>query len=135
MQLAIIVVSMNKTTILPFDEFIFNGKIKNRQKVYEISKDTTGYFYNITGKGTMTFSDGSIYNGNVVKGKFHGTGRLTYPNCEQSFYEVPVHTQSFYEGQWKEGIQNGFGVYKHPYGWICKGIWTNGILNGTWFLL
>lgn len=111
---------MKKNTVLPFEEFIFNGSIKNKCKAYELTKDESGYFYDITGYGTMTYNDGSIYNGNIERGKFNGFGRLTYP-CEQ---------HSYYEGYWKNGIQHGRGSYKHQQGWKCDGTWTNGILNG-----
>lgn len=41
-----------------------------------------------------------MYIGQFHKGAIHGTGRMEMP------------TQGVYEGQWKDGLQNGYGVMK-----------------------
>ena len=64
-----------KNVVLPFDEFIFMGTVKNQKTVYELNKNTVGYSYNITGKGTIHYEDGSIYTGELSHGQYNGTGR------------------------------------------------------------
>ena len=51
------------------------------------------------GLGTITFSDGSKYQGFTKKGMFEGKGRITHANGD------------IYQGDWKQGKAQGQGVF------------------------
>jgi len=35
-----------------------------------------------------------------------------------------------YKGGWKNGIREGYGVLRLKNGLICKGMWSNDMMNG-----
>ena len=54
------------------------------------------------GKGTMTYEDGSKYDGEWKEGKRYGKGTLIYEDGSK------------YEGEWKNGKKNGQGsIFYH----------------------
>ncbi|CAI2377776.1 unnamed protein product [Moneuplotes crassus] len=94
------------------------------------------------GKGTLiTSSDLSYYNGEFVDNCFEGTGTFV------------LNSGYRYEGQWRTGKRNGFGIEIYPNGdvyegdfvdnknegygklacssgYICEGQWEDNALNG-----
>ena len=51
----------------------------------------------IAGKGTATFADGSVYEGEFKEARNHGIGKITYADGH------------VYDGQWIEGVKQGRG--------------------------
>ena len=85
-----------------------------------------------SGKGTITFDNGDVYEGAFQDNEPHGVGKMTYKNgrvCEGIWkdgnidYEVEmkphgsgemIYTSgSMYEGEWKESKRHGKGIYKY----------------------
>ena len=64
--------------------------------------------------GTYTYSDGSEYQGELVKGKPNGMGTTTFPNGD-------THT-----GQYVKGKRQGMGVYLFSDGEKYEGEWFQG---------
>ena len=75
----------------------------------------------IFGKGKYTWSDGSTYTGDVVRGVRHGTGTM-------QLSVIPV----VYEGQWEDGKRNGQGVIYYDENKSSKyaGGWSKGRRSG-----
>ena len=92
----------NSTLHLP-DGTTYIGEIKESQ---------------LTGEGNFFFPTGSIYSGHVLNGLRHGFG--TY-NFEKE--------NIFYEGNWKNGLKDGFGKMKSK-NMIYEGNWKKGKING-----
>ena len=53
------------------------------------------------GAGKMTYADGSVYEGNWLKGKPHGRGKIVYADG------------STFDGSWNEGLKDGWGTMQH----------------------
>jgi hypothetical protein len=70
------------------------------------------------GIGVLVLSDGSIYEGEFVKGVRHGIGRIYHPSLE------------FYEGEWRDGTPNGKGKYKFADGLVYEGEWLDSQQHG-----
>ena len=67
------------------------------------------------GKGTYTFADGAIYEGDFKDGNYHGKGTYTYASG------------AIYEGDYKDGKKHGKGVLRGPDGAIIhSGDWKDG---------
>ena len=75
-----------------------------------------------SGNAHLTYTDGSIYEGEVIEGKRDGTGTYTW------------RTGEFYDGKWTDNNMNGYGTYyykgkeKYP---RLSGIFENGVPNGS----
>ena len=73
---------------------------------------------------TIRYNDGRVYTGQVVNGRRHGRGTLTWPSGD------------IYEGDWRDDKQNGKGKYTWPDGTIYEGDFVNGNFTGkgkyTW---
>lgn len=75
-----------------------------------------------SGSAHLTYTDGSIYEGEVIEGKRDGTGTYTW------------NTGEFYDGKWTDNKMNGYGTYyykgkeKYP---RLVGIFENGVPNGS----
>ncbi|EGR28221.1 MORN repeat protein [Ichthyophthirius multifiliis] len=89
--------------------------------------------YAITGKGERFYPDGK-YQGQLQRDRKEGKGNMLYSDGAkfEGFWENDLQTkgkyiynlknpQFFYDGQWKNGIQEGEGEYKYPSGGIYKG--------------
>ena len=81
---------------------------KNKEKEYKGFVNSKGLPY---GNGVL-LQKGRIYQGGFCDGKRHGLGRLITPLANT------------YEGYWKRGKRNGFGVYLSEEETYC----------GDWFL-
>ena len=99
--------------------------------------------------GTLTYSDGSVYEGEIRDGKANGEGTRTYSNGDYYKGEFKddlflngkgIHTWAddgrFYEGEYKDGKANGEGAMTYADGSMYKGEWKDGQRNGqgvfTW---
>ncbi len=71
------------------------------------------------GKGTYTFSDGEKYEGEWKDGENHGTGTYTFSNGEK------------YEGESKDGEEHGTGTYTFSNGDKYEGEWKDNKRHGT----
>ncbi len=73
---------------------------------------------------TIRYDDGCVYVGQVVNGKRHGIGKLTWPDGD------------VYEGAWKDDQRTGKGKYTWPSGAIYEGDWKDDQRTGrgkyTW---
>ena len=91
------------------DGTIYVGQIKNNE---------------ITGQGKYFFPNGTTYTGELLNGFRHGFGKFESPKEELS-----------YEGNWKNGLKNGYGVMKKK-GSTYEGNWKDGFIDGkgklTW---
>ncbi len=64
------------------------------------------------------FKDGSVYEGEIVKGIIVGQGRMTYANGD------------VYIGGWEDGKQSGRGVMSYANGNKYSGMWRLGVVWG-----
>lgn len=62
--------------------------------------------------------DGSVYQGPIVDGKFHGQGTLKYKEGD------------YYKGHFKNGLFDGLGVYIDSHGSRFEGTFTKGQMKG-----
>jgi len=65
---------------------------------------------------TITYPDGSRYEGPVLNGKPHGGGTMTYPDGRH------------YTGPFLDGKPDGFGLMTYPDGQAKKVEWRDGQL-------
>ena len=72
-----------------------------------------------SGSGTMSYSDGKVYEGEFRRGMAHGEGTLTTSNG------------SYYFGSWKNSRMHGQGVRVTQLGQRTEGVFKNGQLNGA----
>lgn len=82
------------------------------------------------GRGTMTFSNHDIYDGEWKDGKMHGNGIYRFWNMKENRY-----TQ-VYEGTFSDGKRNGIGKMKFSNHDIYEGTWQNDFRTGEgicWF--
>ncbi len=80
-----------------------------------------GLYYissNTRSTGSLTLSDGSKYDGEILKKKPDGQGSMTYGNGDK------------YQGQFKEGKREGQGTYTDGDGTTFVGTWQNDLLVG-----
>jgi hypothetical protein len=98
----------------------------------------------IVGAGAYEWSDGSTYEGQVVAGLRHGTGKFTgkggSPVYEGEWKEGRRHGHgklvytpggNVYEGQWADDMREGQGTLTHASGNVYKGAWKADMKNGS----
>ena len=66
-------------------------------------------------------SNGTVYEGDFVKGKWHGKGTIVWGDSTKWAGER-------YEGEWVEGWRTGQGTYTDAKGNVFKGRWEKNIL-------
>ena len=71
-----------------------------------------------TGRGTLRFHDGSIYEGEFKDGLRHGHGKLTQDDGD------------VYEGGWRTDKPFGQGCLNFAAGGYCEGEWAHGVMHG-----
>ena len=54
----------------------------------------------LNGEGTVRFANGDVYEGDMLAGKKHGLGMITYAESGNS-----------YDGQWKNNLKHGKGQF------------------------
>lgn len=92
-------------------------------------------------KATFTYKDGRNYCGNLVSGKRHGHGTLSWPN--QAKYqgdwrdddrcgvgELLYNCGDKYKGQWLDDKQHGTGTLHYINGDVYHGQWFEGDMHG-----
>ena len=85
--------------------------IKRTEEKYEGDRNEAGQMH---GKGTYTYANGNLYEGDFVEDKVHGKGTFTYANG------------NVYEGDWVEDNMHGKGTYTSADGSIAhNGEWRN----------
>jgi len=65
------------------------------------------------GKGTMTWKNGDVYDGQWKYGKMFGLGTMKWNN------------KTSYTGNWRNNKRNGDGTMRYANGKIAKGIWSD----------
>lgn len=138
-----------------FNGCIYEGEWENGKKsghgvlTYSTGEVYIGSWKNDlqNGKGEIKRKgkDGSLseilYSGNWVDGKFHGSGKLVYPNGDAyvgDFFEgrmcgqgtLTLNNGFTYDGQWKDDHFEGRGTLTYPNGIIYEGQFKNGMKNG-----
>ena len=83
------------------------------------------------GKGTATFPDGSVYEGEFSDGVRHGTGKYTYAAPPPGEDEEPKPPLGEYNGAWKEGRKEGIGIMVYANKAKYHGNWKDGKQDGT----
>ena len=123
-----------------FEGFYVNGKKKYGKFEWKNKNSYEGYFEKdlFNGFGKYKWGDKKQYEGNWKDGKMNGKGKLTY--SDRSYYEGEfvdgkkegtgkyVWKSNIYFGEWKNDIQNGYGIY-YKDGKKIKGFWENGKLK------
>jgi hypothetical protein len=78
----------------------------------------------LKGGEIIRYSDGSVYDGELIDGKKNGKGKLTRVNDD------------IYDGEWKDDMWNGKGVFSTKKGSVYDGHWKDNKRNGrgkqTW---
>ena len=92
-----------------------NYKKKIKAKKKETPKKTEGI-------SKVTDPDGNIYEGEFVRGQFHGNGKMIYKNG------------SVYEGRWINMYRDGVGSITFSNDDVWEGKWNDGkpTINGKW---
>ena len=67
---------------------------------------------------TVTFDDGSVYEGEWKVARMHGEGTLTFADGET------------YSGSWRKNERCGFGIHRLPEGETYEGEWKHGQRHG-----
>eukprot|EP00804_Cyclotella_cryptica_P016739 CCRYP_002034-RA/>CCRYP_002034-RA protein AED:0.26 eAED:0.26 QI:348/1/1/1/1/1/2/131/940 len=67
-----------------------------------------------TGKGTMTYDGGAVYEGDFVDDVYEGYGKYTWEDMDE------------YEGEWKAGERNGKGIFRGGDGVVEYSMYENG---------
>lgn len=67
----------------------------------------------MTGSGTMTWPDGTAYEGQFLNNRREGKGKITWV----------TGSWKSYDGEWKEGMQHGRGIYTDQGGKEYVGTW------------
>ena len=70
------------------------------------------------GEGRYEGEDGSVYEGEFRRNRFHGHGKVTYRDG------------SCYEGRWRRGLKHGRGEYRYSDGNVYKGLYKNNEREG-----
>jgi hypothetical protein len=95
-----------------------------------------------SGKGKLTYEDGSVYTGDFARGLRHGKGLLRSKSGDT--YDGEWRNDKFdgsgilaltkglrYEGSFKDGKRNGTGTQVFPDGGQYSGSWSNDKSNGS----
>ena len=91
---------------------------------------------------TIRYNDGCVYTGQVVNGKRHGFGKMTWPSgdvYEGDFDNDTIHGKGKYtfakgtvfEGEWRDGKRTGWGKYIWSNGNRFEGELVNDVIHGT----
>ena len=90
-------------------------------------------------RGTITYPEGDIYEGEIKKRKMFGQGTFHYSSGDEYQGEFKNSLKDGYgvynwvsggkyEGEWKENKQHGRGIYEPTTGKKIEGIWEEGKL-------
>lgn len=90
---------------------------------------------------TLAFSDGMVYSGEFVEGRYHGIAKASYPNGDvytgdfamgerHGFGTLVCPDGSSYVGWWRKGSRGGEGVGTTPQGEMYEGQWAENRKHG-----
>lgn len=83
------------------------------------------------GYGEFAFQDGASYTGEWKDGYMHGKGILTGNECKDAEKDDDEACyKSVYTGDFKQGKQEGYGVFIDRYGFKYEGEWKHYTRNG-----
>ncbi|KAK1941900.1 Radial spoke head 10 B [Phytophthora citrophthora] len=82
------------------------------------------------GTGKYTDAEGSIYEGEFVRGKKHGVGKLVSSITETESDSTTQHQTEQYSGEWRDGSREGLGDAVFADGSIYSGQWRNDVQDG-----
>lgn len=114
-----------------------NVVYRNKDLIYEGTFDNNSPL----GVGNLTTKDGTYYSGMWLDGKRCGMGDMIFANGDRysgdwtnnafdGFGEYHyVNQHAIYQGEWKEGLQHGNGLYKCP-DFSYDGEWDQGWMDG-----
>lgn len=119
------------------DGKLYKGKII--LPIGEYVGETDGLVFH--GKGTLTYKDKTVYEGDFVEGVKEGNGSLIYPDGTKYWGDITKgeiegegefiwNNGYYYKGGIKNGIFNGKGVLKAPNGSRYNGDFLNGVYHG-----
>ena len=98
-----------------------NGEFKNGKLTWNNGYEYNGNFngFSLQGKGKLKSPEGDIYEGDFDENYFHGEGKYTYHD-----------SQNTYEGEFQYGIKKGKGKYTAKNEYIYNGNWDNDLPFG-----
>jgi hypothetical protein len=121
-----------------------NGKI-----TYSKSEWFEGQFQNNqrNGIGTMYYKSGNVYSGEWRNEQIHGNGTMIWSTLNEkyeggwqyskqqgygkhTFYQVNKESCNHYEGYFKFGTRDGYGVFYYSDGSKYEGEWKNNMKHG-----
>ncbi|KAE9063315.1 hypothetical protein PF010_g29047, partial [Phytophthora fragariae] len=82
------------------------------------------------GIGKYTDAEGSVYEGEFVRGKKHGVGKLTAPVMELQSESTETHQTEQYSGEWRDGCREGVGDAVFADGSRYSGQWKDDLQDG-----
>ena len=94
----------------------------------------TGADYKKNGHGKLTYSDGTVYEGNWVNDAMSGYGKLTFPRMKSRLatnMRDNMIYPSIYEGEWNDNRKSGTGTMVYHDGSVYTGQWDNDLVNGN----
>ena len=103
---------------VPYSINNFSGKGKYIYAVNYAIYDCDWKFGYPNGKGTITYIEGNVYEGDIVRSYRQGKGKMTYTDG------------SYYEGDWVDGWRNGKGKMTYPDGKVEEGNWKKDKFKG-----
>ena len=71
---------------------------------------------------SFEYTNGNRYQGDMVRGKPHGFGRMDYADNDDDIL--------YYEGEWQHGLHEGFGKKIWMDNMWYNGQWKNGMMHG-----
>ena len=80
------------------------------------------------GHGKLTYSDGTVYDGNWENDAMSGFGKLTQPPLKNKHGETGY--LATYEGEWANNRKSGGGTMIYHDGSVYTGEWRNDAING-----
>ena len=82
-----------------------------------------------SGKGTITYDNGDVYDGTFQNSEPHGIGRMIYKDCRVC-EGIWKNGKIEYEGDMADGKPYGRGKKIYPEGDVYEGEWKNGLRHG-----
>jgi hypothetical protein len=123
-----------------FENNSFNGIGRHINKKGDLFEGT---FINgkLNGNGIQKSLNGTLYSGEFINGKKNGFGILKtedyiykgqfYDDLKNGKGKITFNKiNDFYEGEFKNNLIEGFGIYNYENGDIYKGEFKNGKMNG-----
>lgn len=108
------------------------GKAKGKKEVKDpnVPDEKTKEFPETIGFGKFEFQNRIIYIGSFKQLKTgqkvrEGYGKVIHPGNDNS-----ECGQEYYEGEWKNDMMNGYGIYHYSNGDVYEGDWVNNMQNG-----